>query len=117
VVSVVTVTTAALLAAGAVVALIAPALLVGDPASLGKSRVFEDYTVSRDAALAVFLLAPLLRRALPLLRSALLLVVGVQLFDAAFDVAGRRWAIAPIAIVLAIACFLSAQRLRRPPSA
>lgn len=102
-----------LLGAGAVLALVAPGLLAGGGQALGRSRVFEDYTASRDGALAVFLLVPLLRRSTAVLRWTLLLVVCVQILDAVLDVSEGRWSIVPVAIAVAGACFLSAMRLRQ----
>ena len=94
---------AALLAAGAMIALIHPVLLVSPHDEInGAVRIFAGYLFSRNIALAILLLAALLARAKEILNGLLILNAFVQLFDAIMDFAEGRWPIVPGVLILAV---------------
>jgi hypothetical protein len=103
---------AVLLAAGAVIALVRPAMLVGPQARIDvASHVFAGYFAARNLALAFALIVLFILRARRALSQLLALVSLVQLFDAAMDCIEGRWAVAPGVLVLGILFLLAASRL------
>jgi hypothetical protein len=106
---------ALLMAAGATIALIRPAMLVAPGAEINAAtRVYAGYLVSRNLALALMLLAMLAVRARGVLSSLMVLTAFIQLFDAAMDAMEGRWPIVPGVLVFAIVFFLGAARLSGP---
>ena len=105
---------ALLLTAGAIIALVHPAMLVSPGAAITPAtRVYADYLFSRNLALAIALAALLLVRARTPLRSMIALAALIQLLDGIMDVVEARWAIVPGVLLLAAIFLAAALRLRR----
>jgi hypothetical protein len=102
-----------LLAAGAGIAYARPGMLLSphEPVSEGV-RIYAGYLISRNAALALALLAAVLFRVRTLLGSMLLLVGCVQVFDACIDMVEGRWALIPGIAVLGLLFLLGAAKTR-----
>jgi hypothetical protein len=101
-----------LLTTGAVVALVRPALLLAPGDGVGNGvRVYADYLVSRNLAVAAVLVAALAARARPVLAAVLALTALIQAIDLALDAVTARWALVPGLAILAIALALAAARL------
>jgi len=98
--------------AGAIIALINPAMLVAPHAEINEgARVFAGYFVARNLALACALLALLVLPA-PRAHGPLPALVGfIQLVDTALDCVAGRWSVAPGVLVLGIVFLLAAARL------
>lgn len=104
---------ALLMAAGAAIALKDPAMLIGPHVEVNEGvRVYADYLVSRNLALAGMLIAALSMRALSALRTLVLLTAVIQLLDVCMDAMQGRWAIVPGVFVFGIIFLLVALRLR-----
>ena len=102
--------------AGAVIALVRPAMLVAPNAEITDAvRVYAGYLVSRNLALALMLIAMLAKRARRVLSSLMVLTAFIQLLDAAMDALEGRWAIMPGVSIFAIVFFLGAARLSGRP--
>ena len=100
------------LAAGAVIALVQPSLLLApDDQVTHGVRVYSDYLVSRNLAVAVLLAAALTVRARSLLAALMALTALIQLFDIMLDAATARWVLIPGLFVFAAAFALGARRL------
>lgn len=103
---------AVLLAAGAGIALLRPAILVSPYDAITPAvRTFADYFAVRNLAMALLLLALLfvgLRRALG---NTLVLVAAVQLLDALMDCLEGRWMLVPGVTLLGILFLFAAARL------
>jgi hypothetical protein len=103
---------AVLLAAGAAIALLRPAILVSPYDAITPAvRTFADYFAVRNLAMALLLLALLfvgLRRALG---NTLVLVAAVQLLDALMDCLEGRWMLVPGVTLLGILFLFAAARL------
>ncbi len=110
--TVVSVLGALLLVAGAVIAAVHPSMLAGpnEPVTWGL-RVMAGYVVARNGALGLLLLAALWMRQRAALQTLLLLYGAVQLLDAGMDAVEGRWAIVPVALVLAAVLLLVGRRL------
>ena len=110
--NVVVVIYAILMAAGGVVAMVKPELLVGPHAQINDAvRTYAGYLTARNLTLAVMLLVLLVmgaRRALGNLVAALGLI---QLVDCCVDCAEARWTVAPGVLVLGILLLVAAARL------
>lgn len=103
---------ALLMAAGGIIALIHPAMLVAANAEInGAARVYARYLVSRNLALAVMLLVMLGMRARGVLRGLMVLTALIQLVDAGMDVMDGRWALMPGVLIFATVFFLGAAQL------
>jgi hypothetical protein len=107
---------AVLMAAGAVIAMVRPAMLVSPNAEITAAvRVYAGYLVSRNLALAGMLVAMLVVRAHSILRGLMVLTALIQLFDAGMDLLEGRWTIVPGVLVFAVVFFLGAARLNSEP--
>jgi hypothetical protein len=107
---------ALLMGAGAVIALVRPAMLVAPNAEITAAvRLYADYLVSRNLALALMLLVMLAKRAGRVLSGLMLLTAFIQFIDAGLDVLEGRWAMVPGVLIFAIVFFLSAARLNDRP--
>jgi hypothetical protein len=107
---------AALMAMGAVIALVHPAMLVSADAEITEGvRVYAGYLVSRNLAVAVLLLAALGLRARAMLNTLVLLSACIQILDAGLDCWEGRWAVAPGVAVLGALFFVAAWRLSGYP--
>jgi hypothetical protein len=107
---------ALLFAAGGVIALVRPALLVASGADIDPAaRVYAGYLASRDCALAVALIVLLVLRARQLLAGALLLAALVQAMDIVVDAGSGRLVLVPGLVLLAALMIAAATRLARRP--
>lgn len=103
---------ATLMAAGGIIALVNPAMLVSSGAQInGATRVYAGYLVSRNLVLALMLLFTLAIRARHALGHLMLLTACIQLLDAGLDILGGRFALVPGVLVYAIAFFIGAAKL------
>ncbi|HEY2547539.1 MAG TPA: hypothetical protein VGI46_15825 [Candidatus Acidoferrum sp.] len=105
-----------LMAAGALIAVLNPAMLVSPHDEINAAvRIYAGYLFSRNAALAVLLVAALLFRAKSMLNTLILLTAFIQLLDAAVDCIEGRWVIVPGVAVFGLLYLLAAGRLSRHP--
>jgi len=115
-VSTIVVLGAFLMAMGAVIALVHPAMLVSTDAEItGAVRVYAGYLVSRNFAVAVLLVAALGLRARGVLNTLVLLTACIQILDAGLDCWEGRWAVAPGVAILGVLFFVAAWRLSGYP--
>jgi len=111
-VTVVVIVGALLTAAGAVIALIDPALLSGPDASITTAvSVYARYTFSGNVALALVLLATLALRAHRILAGLMVLTALIQLIELIDDLFGGRAVLAPGLALFAVVFLLGAARL------
>jgi hypothetical protein len=97
-----------LLAAGAVIAVVHPVLLVSPRDQIDEAtHVFAGYLASRNMALALMLLVAILLRARKALNILVLLAAAIQLLDIGMDIFEGRWAVVPAVVILG-ALFLAA---------
>ncbi len=94
---------ASLLAAGAVLAVVKPSMLLGpaEPVTNGV-RVYAGYLFSRNVALAVLLIAALTRRFRRNLSGMIALYALIQLLDAVMDCVEGRWTVLPPVVLLGV---------------
>ena len=115
-ISVVVILGALLLAAGAAIALLHPAMLVSPNDQInGAVRIYAGYLASRNLALAIALALLLSLQARRTLSSLMLVVALVQLLDACMDCAEGRWMVAPGVLVIGVVFLFAASRLSRFP--
>jgi hypothetical protein len=99
---------ALLLAAGAIIALFHPVMLVSAHDEInGAVHIYAGYLASRNLALAIMLVAALCFGAKGMLNNLLLLVALTQLLDAVMDVIEGRWPVAAGVVVLAVLFFIA----------
>jgi hypothetical protein len=107
---------ALLLAAGAVIALARPAILVGPQDGMNEAvRIYAGYFASRNLAMAIMLLVLLTVNAKRSLGNVAMLVALVQFIDAGMDCAEGRWAIVPGVVVIGAVLLIAAARLSGYP--
>jgi hypothetical protein len=107
---------ALLLAAGALIALFRPVMLVSAHDEInGAVHIYAGYFASRNLALTIMLIAVLRLGAKGMLRNLLLLVAFIQLLDAAMDVIEGRWPVAIGVVVLAVLFFMASGSLSGLP--
>jgi hypothetical protein len=107
---------AALFTAGAVIALLRPAMLVSPNDEItGAAHIFAGYMAARNLALALTLMATLAMGARRLLGGLMVLSGLIQILDACMDCFEGRWAVAPGVLVLGLVCLLVAARLCGSP--
>jgi hypothetical protein len=107
---------ALLMAAGGLIALIKPAMLVSPDAEISSAvRVYAGYLVARNIPLAVMLLIILGLRARNVLSSLMVLTAFIQLLDAGMDCMEGRWTLVPGVLIFAVVFFLGAARLSGQP--
>jgi len=107
---------ALLMAAGGLIALIKPAMLVSPDAEIsGAVRVYAGYLVARNIPLAVMLLIMLALRARNVLGTLMVLTAFIQIFDAGMDAVEGRWTLVPGVLIFAAIFFLGAARLSGQP--
>jgi len=107
---------ATLMAMGAGIALLHPAMLVSPHDDInGAVRVYAGYLVSRNFALAVLLLVSMGLRARGMLNSLVLLTACIQILDAGVDGWEGRWAVVPGVVVFGVMFFAVAARLSGYP--
>lgn len=103
---------ALLSAAGAIIALVHPAMLAGSQAEINSAtRVFAGYFAARNLALACALLALFGLGARRALGQLLALVGAIQLIDTVMDCVESRWSVAPGVLVLGLLFLLAATKL------
>jgi hypothetical protein len=111
-VQVIVVLGALLTAAGAVIALIHPAMLVSPRDEInGAVRAFAGYFAARNLGLAGALLVLLAIRARRVLGHILALVGVIQLIDGAIDCVEVRWPIVPGVFILGLVFLFAAAKL------
>ncbi len=99
-------------AAGAVIAMARPAMLVGPDAPIGAAaHIFAGYFAARSLVLAGFLAVLVALRARRALGQLLAIVGFIQLMDGVIDCIEGRWPIVPGVAILGIVFLLSAARL------
>ena len=105
-----------LMAAGALIALLNPAMLVSPHDEINAAvHVYAGYLFSRNAALAILLMGSLLLRSKAVLNTLILLTAFIQLLDAVVDCVEGRWLVAPGVAVFGLLFFLAAARLSGHP--
>ena len=103
---------ALLTAAGAVIALADPAMLLGPHEQVSDAvRVYADYLFARNFALSATLIVTLLIGARRPLAGLMTLTAVIQASDLAVDAATGRWMLAPGLLVFTAAFLLGAHRL------
>ncbi len=108
---------ALLLAAGALIALLNPAMLVSPHDGINTAvHIYAGYLFSRNIALAILLAASLLFRSKSTLNTLILLTAFIQLLDAVVDCLEGRWTIVPGVIVFGLLFLVAAARLSGHPS-
>jgi hypothetical protein len=107
---------ALLFAAGAIIALVNPAMLASPEVGInGAVHVYAGYLVARNLALALLLLITLSMGARRSLSTLMVLTALIQLFDAAMDIAEGRWPLIPGVVVFAVLFLFGAARITGSP--
>jgi hypothetical protein len=105
-----------LMAAGALIALLNPAMLVSPHDEINAAvHVYAGYLFSRNAALAILLIGSLLLRSKNVLNTLILLTAFIQLLDAVVDCLEGRWPVVPGVAVFGLLFLLAAARLSGHP--
>jgi hypothetical protein len=108
---------ALLMTAGAVLALLHPAMLVSPHDEINEAvHIYAGYLASRNMALAIMLIVLLSLSAKRALSNLMFLVALIQLLDACIDCAEARWPIVPGVIFLGLVFLFAAARLSNYPS-
>jgi hypothetical protein len=103
---------ALLIATGAVLALVHPAMLVSPHDEInGAVHIYAGYLASRNMALAIMLIVLLSLSAKRALSNLMVLVALIQVLDACIDCAEGRWPIVPGVIVFGLVFLFGATRL------
>ncbi len=103
---------ALLMAMGAVIALVNPAMLVSTHDEInGAVHVYAGYFAARNLALTIMLFALLMAGARRALANLMVLVALIQLLDFGMDLAEGRWAVAPGVLAFGVAFIMAANRL------
>ena len=111
-VKVIVVVAASLFAAGSVIAVMRPELLVARQGEMNSAaRVYAGYMFSRNLALAVMLLAAWIKDTRQALSGLMLLAALVQLLDAGLDAAEGRIMLVPGIVVLCALFSFAAVRI------
>jgi hypothetical protein len=104
------------MAAGALIALLNPAMLVSPHDEINAAvHVYAGYLFSRNAALAILLMGSLLLRSKGVLNTLILLTAFIQLLDAVVDCVEGRWLVAPGVAIFGLLFLLAAARLSGHP--
>ena len=107
---------ALLLAAGAIVALVNPAMLASPGIAInGAVHVYAGYLVARNLALALLLLVTLGMGARRSLSTLMVLTAIIQLFDAGMDIVEGRWPLIPGVLIFAALFLFGAARITGAP--
>ena len=107
---------ALLMAAGALIALLNPAMLVSSHDEINAAvHIYAGYLFSRNAALAVLLVVSMIVRARGILSTLVLLTAFIQLLDAAVDCMEGRWTIVPGVLIFGLLFFFASARLSGYP--
>jgi hypothetical protein len=101
-----------LTAAGAVIALVHPAMLLSPHDDINRAvQVYAGYMAARNLPLAFMLIALLVVDARHSLGNLMVLVGLIQLLDACMDVYEGRWAVVPGVLVFGLIFLIGAARL------
>jgi hypothetical protein len=107
---------ALLMAAGALIALLNPAMLASPHDEINAAvHIYAGYLFSRNAALAILLVVSMLVRARGTLNTLVLLTVFIQFLDAAVDCMEGRWIIVPGIVVFGLLFLFASARLTSYP--
>lgn len=107
---------ALLMAAGALIALLNPAMLVSPHDNINAAvHTYAGYLFSRNAALTILLVISLIVRARGTLNTLILLTAFIQLLDAAVDCMEGRWVIVPGVVVFGLLFLFASARLTGHP--
>lgn len=105
-----------LLAAGAIIALVHPILLVSPHDQINEAtRIYAGYLASRNMALALMLFLTMFLRANKALNALVLLTAAIQLFDIGMDISEGRWAVLPGVIILGVLFAVASARISGHP--
>jgi hypothetical protein len=103
---------ALLMAAGAAIGLIKPAMLVSPQDSIsGAVRIYAGYMVSRNLSLAGLLLITLLKKYRTALATLMVLTAFIQLLDAILDFAEGRLPLVPGVLIFAVVFFVASAQV------
>jgi hypothetical protein len=103
---------ALLIAAGGVIALVNPAMLVSPQDQIsGAVHIYAGYLASRNLCIAALLLVLMAMRKIRALGNLLVLAAFIQMADAILDAVEGRWPIVPGVFVLGLLLFFAAARL------
>ncbi len=103
---------ALLLAAGAVLAFVRPAMLAGPGQQMNSAvHVYAGYLISRNLAIAALLLGAAIHRARRALSILMALAALVQFLDAGMNALEERWALIPGVLLLGIMLSIGAKRI------
>ena len=107
---------AVLIAAGGVLALVNPSMMVSARDEInGAVRIYASYLASRNLALAIMLCTLLAFRASRALSHLMVLVALTQLLDASMDCAEGRWILVPGVLGFGVIFLLAANRISAQP--
>jgi len=107
---------ALLMAVGALIALLNPAMLVSPHDEINAAvHIYAGYLFARNAALAILLVASMLFRSRGTLNTLILLTAFIQLLDAAVDCMEGRWIIVPGVLIFGLLFFFASARLSGHP--
>jgi hypothetical protein len=107
---------ALLMSAGALIALLNPAMLVSPHDEINAAvHIYAGYLFSRNAALAILLVASMIFRAKGTLNTLVLLTAFVQGLDGVVDCMEGRWAIVPGVLIFGLLFLLASARLSGHP--
>lgn len=107
---------ALLMAAGGVIAIAHPAMLVSPQDQInGAARIYAGYLASRNLALAAMLVVAMSLRARGALGNLMVLTAFIQVADAVIDGAEGRWPVVPGVVVFGLVFFLGAARISGYP--
>ena len=105
-----------LMAAGGLIALLNPAMLVSPHDEINAAvHLYAGYLFSRNTALAILLIASILFRSKGTLNTLILLTAFIQLLDAAVDCMEGRWIIVPGVLIFGLLFFFASARLSGHP--
>jgi hypothetical protein len=107
---------ALLLAAGAIIALVKPAMLASPGTEInGAVHVYAGYLVARNLALALLLLVTLSMGARQPLSTLMVLTATIQILDAVMDALEGRWPLIPGILVIGALFLFGAARITGSP--
>jgi hypothetical protein len=107
---------ALLLAAGAIIALVKPAMLASPGIEInGAVHVYAGYLVARNLALALLLLVTLSMGARQPLSTLMVLTATIQILDAVMDAVEGRWPLIPGVLLIGTLFLFGAARITGSP--
>ena len=107
---------AVLIAAGALIALLNPAMLVSPHEEINAAvRIYAGYLFSRNAAQAILLVVSMIVRASGTLNTLILRTAFIQLLDAVMDCMEGPWGIVSGVLIFGLLFLLAAARLSGHP--